>query len=66
VRLEGLVPRASVYRQLVLGAREQGWAEADQAVDRAVSRFGHAAVQPAALLRPDAGRSRGSQVRTPA
>ena len=51
VRVEGLVPRASVYRQMVLGARDQGWAEADQAVDRAVYRFGTAAVQPASLLR---------------
>ncbi len=50
VRLEGLVPRASVCRQLVLGSRDQGWPEADQAVDRAVSRFGAAAVQPASLL----------------
>ncbi len=54
VRVEGLVPRTSVYRQLVLGARDQGWAEADQAVDRAVSRFGSAAVQPATLLRAGA------------
>ena len=51
VRAEGLVPRAGVYRQMVLGARDQGWAEADQAVDRAVSRFGAAAVQPASLIR---------------
>jgi len=51
VRVEGLQPRASTYRQLVLGAREQGWADADRAVDRAVSRFGSAAVQPASLLR---------------
>jgi DNA polymerase-4 len=50
IRVEGLVPRAGVYRQLALGARDQGWAEADQAVDRAVSRFGTAAVQPASLL----------------
>ena len=59
VRVEGLVPRASVYRQLVLGARDQGWPEAEQAVDRAVSRFGFAAVQPASLLRAGAGRSTG-------
>jgi DNA polymerase-4 len=59
VRVEGLAPRASVYRQLVLGARDQGWAEADQAVDRAVSRFGFAAVQPASLLRSQAGHSAG-------
>src|SRR3954447_2792998 len=51
VRVEGLQPRASTYPQLVLGAREQGWADADRAVDRAVSRFGSAAVQPASLLR---------------
>jgi DNA polymerase-4 len=50
VRVEGLVPRASVQRQLVLGERERGWAEADQAVDRAVLRFGAAAVRPATLL----------------
>ena len=50
VRVEGLVPRATVYRQMLLGARDQGWAEADQAVDRAVSRFGTAAVQPASLI----------------
>ena len=50
VRIEGLQPRAGTYRQLVLGAREQGWADADRAVDRAMSRFGSAAVQPASLL----------------
>ncbi len=50
VRMEGLVPRSSVYRQLVLGEREQGWAEADRAVDRARLRFGSEAVRPAALL----------------
>jgi DNA polymerase-4 len=50
VRLEGLVPRGSVFRQLALGSRDHGWPEADQAVDRAVSRFGAAAVQPASLL----------------
>jgi DNA polymerase-4 len=50
VRVEGLVPRAGVQRQLVLGERERGWAEADGAVDRAVRRFGAAAVRPATLL----------------
>jgi len=53
VRVEGLVPRSSVQRQLVLGEREHGWAEADQAVDRAVLRFGSAAVLPATLLSGD-------------
>jgi DNA polymerase-4 len=50
VRVEGLVPRETVQRQLVLGAREHGWPEADSAMDRARLRFGKAAVQPASLL----------------
>jgi DNA polymerase-4 len=51
VRVEGLVPRATVHRQLVLGEREHGWSDADRAVDRATRRFGGAAVRPASLLR---------------
>lgn len=50
VRVEGLVPRSSVHRQLVLGEPEHGWAEADRAVDRATRRFGAAAVRPASLV----------------
>ena len=50
VRVEGLVPRATVQRQLVLGERERGWSEADGAVDRAVRKFGTAAVRPASLI----------------
>ena len=50
LRVEGLVPRASVQRQLVLGEPEHGWADADRAVDRAARRFGSAAVRPASLL----------------
>ena len=50
VRVEGLVPRGTVHRQLVLGEREHGWSDADRAVDRATHRFGGAAVQPASLL----------------
>jgi DNA polymerase-4 len=50
VRVEGLAPRATAYRQLMLGGRERGWSEADRAVDRALLRFGGSAVQPAALL----------------
>ena len=50
VRVEGLVPRGRVHRQLVLGERERGWSEADRAVDRATHRFGSAAVRPASLL----------------
>jgi DNA polymerase IV len=52
VRVEGLVPRTTVQRQLVLGEREHGWSEADSAVDRAARRFGAAAVRPATLLGP--------------
>jgi DNA polymerase-4 len=53
VRVEGLVPRTTVQRQLVLGEREHGWSEADVAIDRAVRRFGDAAVRPATLVTPD-------------
>jgi DNA polymerase-4 len=50
VRLEGLVPRERVHHQLVLGAREHGWSEADRAADRVGRRFGSGAVRPASLL----------------
>ena len=50
VRLEGLVPRERVHRQLVLGQREHGWSEADLAADRVTRRFGSDAVRPASLL----------------
>jgi DNA polymerase-4 len=50
VRLEGLVPRERVHRQLVLGQRDHGWSEADRAADRITRRFGADAVRPASLL----------------
>lgn len=50
VRVEGLVPRGSVHRQLMLGQRENGWEEADRAVDAALHRFGSTAVGPASLI----------------
>src|SRR3954453_1781823 len=50
VRVEGLVPASSSARQLELGARDSGWREAEQAVDRAARRFGAGAVRPAALV----------------
>ncbi len=50
VRVEGLVPRRAVQRQGVLGEREHGWSDADRAVDRAVRRFGSAAVRPASTI----------------
>ncbi len=50
VRVEGLVPREQVQRQLVLGARERGWEEADRAADAAALRFGGGAVRRGTLL----------------
>jgi DNA polymerase-4 len=50
VRVEGLLPRAGAQRQLVLGERDRGWADADRAVDRAARRFGSASVRPASLI----------------
>jgi DNA polymerase-4 len=50
VRVEGLVPASRSVRQLELGARDSGWREAEQAVDRAARRFGPGAVRPAALV----------------
>jgi DNA polymerase-4 len=52
VRLEGLVPGGDVVEQLELGAADPrpGWREAEGAIDRAVARFGAAAIRPAALL----------------
>jgi DNA polymerase-4 len=53
VRVEGLLAADGAHLQLQLGEKERGWRDADQAVDRAVSRFGPGAVRPAALVRPD-------------
>ncbi len=53
VRVEGLVPREQVQRQLVLGARERGWDEVDRAADAAALRFGGDAVRRATLLLGD-------------
>ena len=50
IRIEGLVPRAGVHHQLMLGEREHGWADADRAMDQAVLRYGARAVRPASLL----------------
>jgi DNA polymerase-4 len=55
VRVEQLVPAESQPRQLVLGAAETGWREAEQAVDRAVRRFGTGAVRPATLVPGEGG-----------
>jgi DNA polymerase-4 len=50
VRVEGLIEARTVTRQLVLGAREHGWSEAERAVDRATRRFGHHVVRPGTLV----------------
>ncbi len=50
IRVEGLRPARDSYRQLELGARQHGWAEAERAIDRAVTRFGSQVVAPAALI----------------
>jgi DNA polymerase-4 len=50
VRVEGLVPRERVHRQLALGERDRGWPDADRAMDRVVRRFGAGVVRPASLL----------------
>jgi DNA polymerase IV len=50
VRVEGLTDARTATRQLVLGARERGWSEAERAVDRATRRFGHHVVRPGTLI----------------
>src|SRR5262245_29743618 len=50
VRVEGLVDARTATRQLMLGAREHGWSEAERAVDRATQRFGAHVVRPATLI----------------
>jgi DNA polymerase IV len=52
VRVENLRPADGATRQLGLGERETGWREAEQAMDRAVRRFGQDAVLPASLVSP--------------
>jgi DNA polymerase-4 len=51
VRVEQLKDVAQQPRQLLLGEKDHGWREAEQAVDRAARRFGAGAVRPAALVR---------------
>ena len=52
VRVEGIVESDEVQAQLVLGAPERGWREAEEAIDRLSDRFGKGSVRPARLL-PD-------------
>ncbi|MGI8888964.1 MAG: DNA polymerase IV [Nocardioidaceae bacterium] len=51
VRVDNLIDAAAATRQLMLGERQHGWEDAERAVDRAVHRFGGAAVKPATLLK---------------
>jgi DNA polymerase-4 len=59
VRVEGIVDAASSPRQLLLGERDSGWREAEQAVDRAARRFGAGAVRPATLVDPGTDTASG-------
>ena len=54
VRVEQIGAVSDHVHQLLLGERDSGWREADQAVDKAARRFGAGAVRPAALVEPDA------------
>jgi DNA polymerase-4 len=50
VRVEQLIERSSATEQLLLGAPERGWRDAEEALDRVRDRFGPGSVQPARLL----------------
>jgi DNA polymerase IV len=54
VRVEGL-SAAGEARQLMLGERDSGWREAEQAADAAAARFGASAVRPASLIQRPSG-----------
>ena len=59
IRVEGLVESDAAPHQLLLGERSRGRREAEQAVDRAVRRFGHGVVRPASLVDPRAAEQPG-------
>jgi DNA polymerase-4 len=52
VRIEGLITKDEATTQLILGAPDHGWSEAEGAVDKATARFGHGALRPARLVKP--------------
>jgi DNA polymerase-4 len=56
VRMEQLGARTEQSRQLTLDEPDQGWREAEAAIDAATARFGRHAVRPARLLGQDHGR----------
>lgn len=51
VRMEKVVPKASTFIQPALDEPAHGWGDAEQAIDRAVLKFGPKAVQRARLTR---------------
>ena len=50
VRVEGILESDEVESQLILGAPDRGWREAEEAVDRLAARYGSGSVRPARLL----------------
>src|SRR3954467_14707166 len=65
VRVEGIADATGVPHQLLLGEKESGWREAEQAVDRASLRFGSGAVRPATLVQPGSEAPPDPVVRAP-
>jgi len=51
VRLQGLVETDAAYQQFTLDTPDRGWREAEEAMDRAIRRYGPRAVQRATLTR---------------
>ncbi len=58
VRMEGIALEETVETQLILGAPERGWREAEQAVDRVIAKFGRDTVRHARLI-PEKGHASG-------
>ncbi len=52
IRGENVVAAGVAAPQLILGGREHGWRDAERAIDKVASKFGSAAVQRAALVKP--------------
>ena len=52
VRMEKLTDADDAPQQLELGARPQGWREAEQVVDQAAGRYGRDSIRPARLVAP--------------
>jgi nucleotidyltransferase/DNA polymerase involved in DNA repair len=62
VRVENLGPADRTPRQLALDEPENGWYQAERAMDKVVGRFGRGAVRPASLVRPqDPSDERGTR-----